>query len=135
MKAKADFDSGKITKTEIDQVKRESNNLVRFLVEYVQRKRSHEFERSRLRIVHGQKQAEITVIGNTAYIIRDIASPESTLEKAPIQADGSIGATVQCTMQDFDQALAQGKPTRIRMREQLFASLASLFGRDYELAQ
>src|SRR3989344_3247764 len=134
MKAKADFDSGKITKTEIDQVKRESNNLVRFLVEYVQRKRSHEFERSRLRIVHGQKQAEITVIGNTAYIIRDIASPESTLEKAPIQADGSIGATVQCTMQDFDQALAQGKPTRIRMREQLFASLASLFGRDYELA-
>lgn len=135
IKAKADYDAGKLTKTEVDKVKRESNELLRFLVDYVQRKRAHEFERAKLRINYGQKQAEITVLGETAYIIRDVSAPESTLEKASVQKDGAIGTSSACTIQDFEQALAQGTPRKIRMRETLFESLKRMFGKDYELVQ
>src|SRR3989344_2006286 len=133
-RAKADYDSGKLSKTEIDKVRRESNELLRFLLDYVQRKRAHEFERSKLRITYGQKQAEITVLDTTAYIIRDLSSPENTIEKATVQQDGSLGSTSTSTVSEFEQSLAQGKPRRIRLREPLFESLQRLFGKDYELA-
>ncbi len=132
-KAKADYQAGKLTKSEVDKIRRESNELIRFLIDYVQRKRAHELEKSRIRIIHGQKQAEITFVGDTAYIIRDLNTPE-ILEKAQVQQDGSLGNTSQCTLPEFQQNLTTGTLRKVKLKEPLFESLRREFGKEYELA-
>ena len=133
-KAKADFDAGKLTKSDIDKVRKESNELIGFLIDYIQRKRVHEFERAKIRIKHGEKKfAEVMMLGNTAYIVRDIDSAQRVMEKTPINPDGSLGASSSCTPEEFEQALAKIVPARAVLKEPLFESLKRFFGKDYEV--
>ncbi|MEM3154301.1 MAG: nucleotidyltransferase domain-containing protein [Candidatus Woesearchaeota archaeon] len=133
VKAKADYDAGKLSKTEVEKVQKESNELIRFLIDYMHRRKAHELERAKLRIKHGQKYGEITLLGNTAFIVRDMDSPDKIIEKAPVNPDGSLGNSGPCTPEDFEQALAKLVPTRAVLKEPLFESLKRFFGRDYEL--
>ncbi|HLF54456.1 MAG TPA: nucleotidyltransferase domain-containing protein [Candidatus Nanoarchaeia archaeon] len=133
IKAKANYDAGKITKTEVEKVRKESNELIRFLIEYMQRKRAHELERAKLRIKHGQKYGEITLLGNTAYIVADMDAPERKMEKADIKPDGSLTNIGPCKPEEYEASLAKIAVTkRISLREPLFESLKKIFG-DYEL--
>jgi predicted nucleotidyltransferase/uncharacterized protein (UPF0332 family) len=133
IKAKADYDSGKLSKTEVEKVRKDSNEFIRFLIDYLHRKKAHELERAKLRVKHGQKYGEITLLGNTAYIVRDMDAPERAMEKAPIQSDGSLGNAGPCTPEDFEQALAKLVPVRVTLKEPLFESLKRFFGKDYEV--
>jgi predicted nucleotidyltransferase/uncharacterized protein (UPF0332 family) len=133
VKAKADYDSGKLSKTEVEKVRKDSNELIRYLIDYLHRKKAHELERAKLRVKHGQKYGEITLLGNTAFIVRDMDSPERAMEKAPINSDGSLGNTGPCAPEDFEQALAKLAPVRVTLREPLFESLKRFFGKDYEV--
>jgi uncharacterized protein (UPF0332 family) len=133
IKAKADYDAGKLSKTEVEKVRKESNELVRFLIDHLHRKKAHELERAKLRVRHGQKYGEVTMLGNTAYIVRDMDSPERAMEKAPINSDGSLGNAGPCAPEEFEQSLAKLVPMRVTLKEPLFESLKRFFGKDYEL--
>lgn len=131
MKAKADYDSGKLGKTEIDKVRKEGHEFIRYLVEYMQRKRAQELERAKLRIKHGQKFAELTIIGNTAFIVRDLDGKQ--MEQAALEADGTLHNLRPCTIEEYEKALGSMKPTKITFKQKLFESLTSIFGPDYEV--
>ena len=133
IKAKADYDTGKLTKTEVDKTRKDSNEFMRFLIDYMHRKRAQEFERAKLRVKHGQKYGEVTMLGNTAFIVRDMDAAEKVMEKAPINPDGSLGNTGPCTPEEFEQALAKIVPVKVTLREPLFESLKRFFGKDYEV--
>ncbi len=133
IKVKADYDAGKISKTEVDKVRKDSGELIRFLIDHMHRKKAHEFERARVRVKVGQKYGEITLLGNTAFIVRDMDSPDRVMEKAPINADGSLGNAGPCTPEEYEQALAKLVPVRVTLKEPLFESLKRFFGKDYEV--
>ncbi len=133
IKVKADYDAGKISKTEVDKVRKDSGELIRFLIDHMHRKKAHELERARVRVKVGQKYGEITLLGNTAFIVRDMDAPDKVMEKAPINADGSLGNTGPCTPEEYEQALAKLVPVRVTLREPLFESLKRFFGKDYEV--
>lgn len=133
IKAKSDYDAGKLSKTEVDKVRKDSGEMIKYLIDHIHRKRAHEFERSKVRVKYGQKYGEITMLGNTAFIVRDIDSPDKTMEKAPINPDGSLGNTGPCKPEDFEQALAKLAPMRVTLKEPLFESLKRFFGKDYEV--
>ncbi len=133
IKAKADYDSGKLSKTEVEKVRKDSGEFIRFLIDHLHRKKAHELERAKLRVKHGQKYGEITMLGNTAFIVRDMDAPERVMEKAPINSDGSLGNTGPCTPEDFEHALAKLVPVKITLKEPLFESLKRFFGKDYEV--
>ncbi|MBW2987801.1 hypothetical protein KY336_04590, partial [Candidatus Woesearchaeota archaeon] len=59
MKAKKDFDSNKITQSEIDTAERESRLLIRILLEFVQRHKMKDVERKTVRVKHKEGVAEI----------------------------------------------------------------------------
>ncbi|GAF88756.1 unnamed protein product, partial [marine sediment metagenome] len=67
IKGKKDYDAGKLTKTEVDQVKKESRNFVKFMVEYLQRKRGRELERAKIRVKHGERFGEVILMDDIAY--------------------------------------------------------------------
>jgi len=133
VKAKKDYDSGKLSKTEVDKTRKESNELIRFLIDYMHRARAHELERSKLRVKHGEKYGEITILGKTAYIVRDMDSEAREMEKAPVNEDGSLGNTGPCKPEDFEQAMAKMVPVKLTLKEPLFQSLIRFFGKDYEV--
>jgi len=130
VKAKEDYDAGKLTKTDIDKTRKESNELIGFLIDYMNRKKAQELARAKIRIKHGEKFAEITMLGKTAFIINNIE--ENRMEKATVNEDGSLGSTSICKPEEYEQALTKLVPTRITLNEQLFISLKKLFG-DYEI--
>lgn len=131
IKAKADYDAGKLTKTEVDKVRKESNELTRYLIDYIQRKRAAEFSRAKIRIKHGQKYGEITLLGNTAYIVNDISKPD--MLQAKVADDGKIGTAKPCKPEEFEEALSKKQPRKITLSEPFFTSLKEMFGKDYEI--
>jgi uncharacterized protein (UPF0332 family) len=53
LKAKKDYDAGKLTKTEIDDVRKNAQEFIKFMVEHMQRKRGRALERAKIKIKYG----------------------------------------------------------------------------------
>ncbi|MBI4150276.1 nucleotidyltransferase domain-containing protein [Candidatus Woesearchaeota archaeon] len=133
-KAKKDYDEGKLNKAEVDKVKRDSSQFIRFMVEYLQRKRGRELERTRIRVKHGERYGEVILLDNTAFIIHDIDQPEKEISKAPIKPDGSLGTTEPATMEELEKNLARFEiPPKVFIKEPIFENLKNIFGKDVEV--
>ena len=132
--AKRKYDSGKITKVDIENARKGSSGLIKFMIEYMQRKRGKELERAKIRFKHGQKYGEVVLMDKVAFIIYDIDAKEQRIEKAPINPDGSLGNLSESNLEEYDKHLLEAKmPQRAFIKEPIFENLKSLFGRDVEI--
>lgn len=133
--AKNKYDKGKLTKTEIEKARKGSLGLIKFLIEYMQRKRGQSLERAKIRVKHGNKYGEITLLDKQAFIIFDIDNKVgSEITKADINKDGSLGVTEKSNLEEFEHALAKAKlPERAFIKEPIFEDLKRLFGKDVEV--
>lgn len=134
IKAKQDYDKGKLTKTEVEETRKASSELVRFLLEYIQRARGREMQKTKVLVKHGSKYGELTVLDDVAFIVRDLDSQEKEVETAKVSSDGSFGATEKSSLEEFEKALANVKiPKRVFVGQKFFESLQKLFGKDVEV--
>ena len=135
IKAKKNFDSGKLTKTETEDVKKNARELIKHLVEYMQRKRGRDLEKARIKIKYGEKKyGELTLLGDHAFLVQDIDAEEKTIEHAKINPDGSLGPLQKSSLEEFEKALAETKmPQRAFIKERVFESLRKIFGKDVEV--
>ncbi|MBN1156948.1 nucleotidyltransferase domain-containing protein [Candidatus Woesearchaeota archaeon] len=134
MKAKKDYDAKKLSKNDIEKVKKDGNAFIKFMVEYLQRKRGRELERTRIRVKHGSKYGEVILLEKEAYIIHDIDNEEKELSKAPIKEDGSLGTPEKTTMEDLEKALARIEiPNKVFIKQPIFENLKNFFGKDVEI--
>src|SRR3989338_4105676 len=121
IEAKKAFDGGKLTKPEIEKARQGSEALIRFLVEYLQRKRGQELERAKIRVKYGQKHGEVLLLDTTAFIIHDIDAEKPLVSRAPVRQDGGLGATAESTLEEMEKALASVKfPQRVFIKEPIF---------------
>jgi len=135
MRAKEDYDANKLTKTEVERVSKEVGEFMRFIVEWMQRKRLHELDRAKIKIKRGEKFGEVLLLGNTAFITQDIDAKEKKLMKAKINSDGSLANLEDSNDEELEHALAKiAVPPRVFVREPLFESLKKIFGKDVEIA-
>ena len=133
-KAKKDYDTGRLTKAEVNNVKRDSRELLRYLVEYVQRKRGAELEKTRIRVKHGKKFGEVVLLGKKAFIIHDIDNEEKDISSADIAPDGSLKNIKGSDLEEYEKALTGVEmPERVFIKEPIFEDLRSLFGKDVEV--
>ncbi len=134
IKAKKDYDENKLTKPEVDKVKRESSSFIKFLVEYMQRKRGRELERAKIRVKHGERYGEVLLLGDTAFIIHDIDKEEKEISKAKINPDGSLGTTQKTNLEEMEKYLAKVEiPPKVFIKEKMFENLKDFFGKDVEV--
>ena len=134
IKAKKDYDANKLTKAEVEKVKKDSGSLIRTIVEYMQRKRGKELQKTRIRVKYGEKQGEVILLGDTAYITRDLDQEEREIVKAKIKADGSLGPIQESSLEDMEQDLANIRiPERVFIKERIFEDLRKYFGEDVEV--
>ncbi len=134
VEAKTDYDKGKLSKTEIEKAKKGSAGLIKFLIEYMQRKRGRELERAKLKIKYGNKYGEIILLEKTAFIIHDLDNKEKMISKAPINSDGSLGTTETSSLEEFEKELVKTKfPSRVFIKEPVFESIKKVFGKGVEV--
>jgi uncharacterized protein (UPF0332 family)/predicted nucleotidyltransferase len=134
MNGKKDYDDKKLTKPEIEKVKKDAGSLIKFLVEYVQRKRGKEIERAKIRVKHGNRYGEVILLEKEAYIIHDIDKEEKELSKAKIMPDGSLGSTEKSSLEELEKALSSVEiPPKVFIKEPIFEDLKNIFGKDVEV--
>jgi len=134
LQAKKDYDAKKLTKSEVERVHKGSNELIKFLVEYMQRKRGRELERAKIRVKHGNKHGEVILLDKIAFLIHDIDHEEKEISKAKINPDGSLGVTQKSSLEELEKSLVKVKiPPRVFIKEPIFENLKSIFGKDVEI--
>lgn len=134
IKAKNDYETGKLSKTEIEMVKKKSRELIKFLVEYMQRKRGRELERARIRVKHGNRYGEVLLLDKEAFIIHDLDHEEKEISKAEIKPDGSLGVPKKSSLEEMEKALAKIEiPPKVFIKEPIFEDLKGIFGKDVEV--
>ncbi len=134
VKAKKDYDNKKLTKSEVATVKKDSRELVKFLVEHMQRKRGRELERAKIRVKHGKRYGEVILLDKIAFIIHDVDKEDKEISKAPINADGSLGTTENSSLEELEKSLAKTEIfPKVFVKEPIFENLKGLFGKDVEV--
>jgi uncharacterized protein (UPF0332 family) len=133
-KAKADYDAGKLSKTDIQEVNKNSHELIKFLVEHIQRKRGRELEQTKIRVKYGKTFGEIILLKKMAFIIHDVDAPEKELSKAKITAEGGLIDIDKATLEEYEKAIAGEQfPERVFIKERVFQDLKMVFGKDVEI--
>ncbi len=134
IKAKDDYEANKLTKHEVEKVKKSSGELIRHLVEYVQRKRGREIERTRVRVKHGDIYGEIVLLDKTAFIIHNIDAEPKKISKAAIEESGGLGVLSDSNPEEFEAELAKAKiPQKVFIKNPIFEDLKRIFGGDVEV--
>lgn len=135
IKAKDDYDENKLTRTEVEKVKKTANEFIKYMIEHLQRARGRELERAKIRVKHGSRYGEVILLDKVAYIIHDIDHEEKEISKAPIREDGSLGTTEKASLEELEKVLTKIQiPTKAFIKEPLFENLRQIFGKDVEIA-
>jgi uncharacterized protein (UPF0332 family) len=134
VQAKKDYDAKKLTKHEVEKVRTEASQFIKFMVEHLQRKRGRELEKTRIRVKHGENYGEVVLLGDVAFIIHDIDQEEKDISKAKINPDGSLGTPKSSSLEEMEKALAKIElPTKVFIKQPIFEDLKNLFGKDVEV--
>ena len=133
MKAKHDYVEHRLDKTDIDKVRKSSSELLRVLIEYLQRKRSEDIKKVRIRVKIGERYGEIVILGNQAFINEDLDKPRP-MKKAALEKDGSFGTLMDATPEELEQALANTEiPKSFAIKPKTYESVEKIFGKDVEI--
>jgi len=134
IKAKKDYDEKKLTKQEVERVKKDSRLFIKFMVEYIQRKRGRELEKTKIRVKHGNKYGEVILLGEEAFIIHDIDHEEKEISKAKILPNGGLGSITSSSLEELEKALSKVEiPKKVFIKEPIFEDLKNIFGKDVEV--
>jgi len=94
LKAKKDYDNKKLTKQELESVRKNSNIFVGAMLEYIQRKRGAELAKARVLFKYENKFGELYLLDKDAFIIDDIDAKEKKVAKAVIK-DGRLSKIIK----------------------------------------
>ena len=134
IKAKKDYEEKKLTKQEVESVKKDSGAFIKFLIEYIQRKRGRELDRARIRIKYGNKYGEVLLLDKVAFIFHDIDKEEKEISKANIAEDGKLENIEKSSLEEMEKTLAKIEiPGKVFIKEKVFEDLKTLFGKNVEV--
>jgi len=133
-KAKKDYDAGKLSKTEIHQINKDARELIKFLIEHIQRKRGRELDRVKIRVKHGNKFGEVIILGKIAYIVHDLDNENKEITKATVTEDGRFTEIKESSLEEMEHAIVNANiPSKTFIKEPIFEHLKGIFGKDVEI--
>jgi len=134
LKAKKEFDAGKLTATEFSTVRKNAGDIARDLLEYIQRTRSADLDKARIRVRVGDRLGDMYVFGRTVVILKDIDAAQKEFLKSTLQENGGLGEVQPCAIEEFEHTLAKGQaPHPVRVTQALFESVRKVFGPTAEI--
>jgi uncharacterized protein (UPF0332 family) len=129
-----EFKTNKITKSEIEKVKRKLRTYVRILVEHTQRKKFLGIEKAKIKFKHGTKFGELILLGNQIFIIEDISAKDKIVKKAELKKDGKLGKLEKSDANELDNALVKKELLKqINLKIKTIESLKNIYGNNLEI--
>lgn len=126
--AKKRYDKKKLVKSEIAETVKNGREFFRVLLEHIQRSRTRELERSRLRVAVGERVSDVLFLESRVLIVTDVQDPAGVRE-GTLDTRGAITAVKDLSVEDYEKAVAEGKPLpNLSVNEALLASLRDLLG-------
>jgi predicted nucleotidyltransferase/uncharacterized protein (UPF0332 family) len=133
-KGKKDYDAKKLSKQEVITVIKDGREVMNMLIDHIQRKRGIEFEKTKLRIKYGDKFAEVVVLGDMLFVIKDLESPDKTVLQAKITKMGVLLDKQDISLEAFEEILLSTTvPPKAPLKVALFDELKNIFGDDIEI--
>ena len=133
--AKKRYDSDKLNKQEAGLILKESRELIRLLVEYIQRKRGQELEKTKVRVKYGDnKYGEVILLGEHAYVVHDLDQTDKEITRAKITNVGTLIDKNKISLEELESAImAVEIPPKVFIKGALFEDLKDIFGDDVEV--
>ena len=134
LESREKYEKDQLTKAEVEGTRKEASQLIKSLVEYIQRTRGSEIERTKIRVKHGEKFGEVILLGKTAFIVHDLDSTDQEISKADIKPNGSLGTTSKSNMIELEKAIAEVEvPEKAFIKAPIFEDLKKIFGKEVEI--
>ncbi len=131
--AKTEYKKGKLSRAEIDKVRKESRLFIRTLIDYIQFKRTRDLDRVTVKVKHDNKYGEIILFDEIVFVIDDSAKKDK-IGKGKIGKDGSIIGVEQSSLEELESFVAKEKiPKNAFIKEKTFESLKTIFGKEIEV--
>ncbi len=131
--AKVEYKKGKLSRAEIDKVRKDSRLFMRILIDYIQLKRARELDRITVRVKYDNKLGEVMMFDEVAFIIEDSAKKDK-IGKGKVGKDGSILGVEQSSLEEFENFVVKEKiPRNVFVKEKTFESLKAIFGKEIEI--
>lgn len=133
-KAKKDYDAKKLTKNDIQKVRKSASSFIREMIEYIQRRRGRELDRARIRVKYGNKYGEVILLENDAFIIEDLDVKDKSVQKANVTKEGNISGIKKSSMEEYEKVMMKTNiPPKVFIKEKLFEALKKIFGENVEI--
>ena len=127
-------DHKKLSKQEIEKVKKEANIFTKTLFEKIQLKRGKELERCKIRFKYGELYGEVLLLDKIAFITSNIDAVEKEISKAKILSNGGLSSLEKSSLQELEQYITKNKlPRNVFIKEKIFEDLKKIFGKDIEI--
>jgi len=130
--AKKDFDSNKLTKTEAEKINKDYDELMNNINDYIQRKRTHDMEKSKIKVKVNDKYGEIIFLQKSVYIINDVTD-KNKIQKTKLKENGSFDAIRDATLDEMEEDFSKDVPKPVVLKEKTFEEIKKIFGRDVEI--
>jgi len=132
-KLDTDFKIKKLTKQELEKLRRDSYQFVKMMVDFIQKSRGVEIERAKIKFKAGDKFGEVLLLDNVVFITSDLEKKDN-VQKASLGKKGEIGALKKSSLIEMEKHLVEIKiPERVFIKEKTFSDLRKLFGKDIEI--
>ena len=133
--AKEKFQKNNISYQELEKVRRQARQTIKYLVEYMDRKKHYALQKAKIRFRYEEKTfGEVLLLEDIAFIIHDITKPTEGLTKAKVDKNGKMSNIKKATPQEFEKHLTSAKiPKQVLIKEKTFENLKELFGKDVEI--
>ncbi len=133
IKAKKDFDAKKLSKQEINKVRRDAREYIRLLLDMLDRKQAIEVSKAKLTLRYGDKLGEVTFLKEVAFIIKDTNKREEVWI-ATIEKDGSLQNLKKSDPSEYEKYIKSIKMPHDRiLKSTTLESLKNIIGEDIEI--
>jgi uncharacterized protein (UPF0332 family)/predicted nucleotidyltransferase len=130
---KTTSDKKKLTRHEVSETIKAGKEAIRSLVELVERKKSRELDKIKIKVKYGKKFGEVILLGNKVFILHDLEARDK-VSKADISKDGRFLKYKDSSLEEMEKELVKIKlPKKSFIKEKIFEDLKSIFGKDVEI--
>ncbi len=133
LKGKKDYDSQKLTKQEVNKVRRESKEYIRAVLDTLDYKHSMQLDKSKLHFRYNGKQGEIIFLKEVAFIIKDSTKRDELLI-ANLSPDGGFDNIKTSSVDEFEKYIKAIKmPHEKILKTRTLESIKNIIGEDIEI--
>lgn len=131
---KKDYKKGLVTQEEISRLERTAHDFIEATINFSRTKKTAGTDKFKVKFKYGEKTGELWLLGETAFMIKDMTHPEKDVFKLDIKSDGSFGKPKSATTKDITAQRKKIKVSKVaKIKERTLESLKSIFGKKLEI--